>query len=213
MQTSLLDIEEIKSDKFPKEVLAANIMIHESQLIQQPEPPKDFEKVIELKDGSLVLIRPLKPRDSRKLQEFFKKLGQETITYRFFSNNRYIINKHLEQLISAQSDAELVLMAIDLRDEKKPCIGISELLFHENDTTAAECAIVLADNWQGRGLGTKFLECLVKLARDLGVRSVFGEFKLSNMAVLGILRKAPFKFTITYSYDTAIYQIYLNENQ
>ena len=87
------------------------------------------------------------------------------------------------------------------------------ILFHENDSTAAECAIVLADDWQGRGLGTKLLECLVRLAKDQGVRSVFGEFKLSNMAVLGILRKASYKFTITYSYDTAIYQIYLNDNQ
>jgi acetyltransferase len=60
------------------------------------------------------------------------------------------------------------------------------------DRSTAEFAVIVADPWQGKGLGEKLIERVIEIARDNEVKMIWGEFLAANLPMLGLVRKLGF---------------------
>ena len=57
----------------------------------------------------------------------------------------------------------------------------------------AEFAVVVADPWQGQGLGNKFTDYILEIAKERGIKKVFAKYLKSNKAMEHIFIKREFK--------------------
>jgi acetyltransferase len=58
--------------------------------------------------------------------------------------------------------------------------------------SSAEAALVIADVWQGRGLGRRLLATLIEHAQSVGVQQVVGVVLVTNEAMVGLARSMGF---------------------
>jgi acetyltransferase len=78
------------------------------------------------------------------------------------------------------------------------CSGIGERIvgvarYTRDDAHAAEFAILLADAWQGRGVGSKLLGRLIEYAREAGVMRLRGVTLSTNSRMLLLGRRLGFR--------------------
>jgi RimJ/RimL family protein N-acetyltransferase len=125
-------------------------------------------ETIELPDGSRVELRPLEPDDGPLLREGYERLSEESRVRRFFSPVTELDGRLLDSLLAVDHHDHEALVALD--PDAGHVIGVARFVRSREDPDAAEAAIVVADDWQGRGLGPRLLERLVDRARDEGIR-------------------------------------------
>jgi RimJ/RimL family protein N-acetyltransferase len=118
-----------------------------------------------LRDGSSVLIRPIEPADRELLRAGFEQLSERSRYLRFQTPLTELSDETLSYLTEIDHHDHEALLAIDA--ERDDAVGVAR--FVRVGDTVAECAIVVADDWQNRGLGGQLLERLVERAREEGV--------------------------------------------
>jgi RimJ/RimL family protein N-acetyltransferase/nucleotide-binding universal stress UspA family protein len=119
---------------------------------------------VRLRDGSEVRVRPITPRDRRRLSEAFSQLSERSRYLRFQAPTPELSERQLSYLTEIDHHDHEALIALD-RDEQ--VVGVAR--FVRVDPEAAEFAIVVADEWQGRGLGSELADRLVERAREEGI--------------------------------------------
>jgi RimJ/RimL family protein N-acetyltransferase len=67
-------------------------------------------------------------------------------------------------------------------------VGIARYVRHADDPNAAEIAVTIVDDWQGRGLGTELLTRLSARARSEGIHCFTALVAEDNMAMSRLLR-------------------------
>ena len=133
--------------------------------------PYYYEEWITLSDGSAVFIRPIKPTDGPLLLDFFNRLSRETIFFRFLTNLRELQPEVLKRLVEIDYETHFALAAIVTEDTKESIIGTCRYIVKENGSHA-ELAVVLRDDWQGKGLGKEMVIRVVNIARSKGLASI-----------------------------------------
>jgi GNAT superfamily N-acetyltransferase len=138
-----------------------------------------------LRDGSVVTLVPMAPADAERLVRFHAGLSPETVYRRFFSFHpelspdelyRFTHVDHRDrEAIVATDGTEIVAVA---RFDRGP------------DVASAEVAFVVADPWQGRGLGSILFQRLADRARAVGVRRFVAETLPTNHAMLAVFHHA-----------------------
>ncbi|MFB0559678.1 MAG: GNAT family N-acetyltransferase [Candidatus Lokiarchaeia archaeon] len=167
--------------------------------------PKHFETLIKLKDGTPVLIRPLKPEDEDKLYQMYSELSKETNYNRFLIRKpitRWIVEKWIE--IDYKNRMALIAIVSENGDEK---IIADSRFYVDQYTGEAEVAMVVHDHWQNRGLGTKLLEYTGEVAKKMGVKALYAYISPENTRIIRITKKLGYK-TVWIS-ETIDYKIYL----
>ena len=167
--------------------------------------PKQFETVIKLKDGTEVLIRPLKPEDEDKLYQMYSTLSKET------NYNRFLIRKPItrwivEKWIEIDYKDRMVLIAIVNENGEEKIIADSRF-YVDKYTGEAEVAMVVHDEWQNKGLGTKLLEYTSEVAKNIGVKALYAYISPENKRIIRITKKLGYK-TVWIS-ETIDYKIHL----
>jgi acetyltransferase len=71
-------------------------------------------------------------------------------------------------------------------------IGVARYV-RDKDGDSAEFAIVVADAWQGRGIGSRLLDKLIDVARRRGVKRLYGDILGTNLPMLELVRKMRFQ--------------------
>ena len=74
--------------------------------------------------------------------------------------------------------------------DKETLIGVARYV--KNNDESAEFAIVIADAWQGRGIGKRLLSELIEVARGRGIKRLHGEILGMNRPMLELVRKLGF---------------------
>jgi GNAT superfamily N-acetyltransferase len=125
--------------------------------------PAHWESDVVLLDGGTVHVRPIRPEDGTALVAFHERLPPDTVYSWFFSAKPRLSAAEVEYLTHLDHDARVALVA-DLGDR---IVAVARY-----DRTAreqeAEVAFVVADEHQGRGIGTVLLEHLASAARERG---------------------------------------------
>jgi len=116
-----------------------------------------------LHDGTAVEFHAMQPRDSEALVRFHHTLSTETTYLRFFSVHPELSAKELDRFTHVDHrEREAIVATVG-----GEIVGVAR--FDRIDGSGdAEIAFVIADSWQGRGLGTALFERLAERARGLG---------------------------------------------
>src|SRR3954468_16659986 len=105
---------------------------------------------ITLRDGTPLLLRPIEPGDRRALAEGFERLSPESRYRRFFSPVSRLSDRQLDFLTRVDHRDHEALLAID--EASGQLVGVAR--FVRTGPGEAEPAMVVGDDWQGRGVAT-----------------------------------------------------------
>ena len=121
---------------------------------------------VELRDGTRIVIRPIEPEDRAALAEGFERLSPESRYRRFFAPVAHLSEHDLDYftLVDHHDHEALVAVAAETGE------GVGVARYVRIGPDVAEPAVVVADDWQGRGVGTRLLEALVERAAQEGIR-------------------------------------------
>ncbi len=144
------------------------------------------------RDGALVTIRPIRPEDEPKMVRFHASLSDRSVYLRYFhflSLDARVTHERLAQVCFVDYDLATVLVAESATGN---IVGVGRLA-REHGSPDAEFALLVSDAWHERGLGTELLRRLISLARDEGIRRVFGDILNENDAMQKICRQLGFE--------------------
>ncbi|MBO0686117.1 MAG: GNAT family N-acetyltransferase [Candidatus Dormibacteraeota bacterium] len=131
----------------------------------------------------VVRLRLLDSGDRERLRRLFFRLSPSTVYRRFLSPLPGPCDSVLDRLLNLDHcDREAVAAVVD--DE---IVAVARYA-RQPGQQAAELALVVADEWQGRGLGRMLLRRLARLARLRGVRVFTGTMLADNRPMLELLR-------------------------
>ena len=153
--------------------------------------PNQFVSDWMLEDGTPVKIRPMKPEDEPLVADFLAACSDETIYFRYFRRIRNWTHDMLIRFTQNDYDRELGLMAVGAPPGPEVMMGVSRLVT-TSDRQDAEFALIVADAWHGKGLGSKLMERLIQVAREMGVKRLKGDVLSENHPMLALMSKLGF---------------------
>ena len=142
-------------------------------------------------DGTVITIRPICAADLALEQEFVNGLSAPTGYQRLMSARRPSLEE-LRRFTDIDYEREMALIATTPVQGRERQIGVVRYV-KESSTGDAEFAIVLSDDWQARGLGTRLLASLLVAAKDHGVRRLVATTLSENDRMVALGRKLGFK--------------------
>ncbi len=166
----------------------------------------------QLKDGSLVQLRPIHPTDGASAQAFRKKVSDESVRDRFLGYIPSISQKLINRLTKIDYDREMAIVAECVHQEKKEAIAVARIVGEDTDLTKAEFAVIIADKWQGKGLGSTMTDYMISIAKDMGFQTLFALLYSHNVQMEAMLLKRGFAFK-KEGYDTNLATLDLKENK
>ena len=157
----------------------------------QPYPSHLVERLA-LGDGTEVTIRPIRPEDAGIEQEFVRNLSGESRYFRFMDSVRELSPRMLSHFTRVDYDRHMALIAVSGQEGNEIQVGVARYVAAE-DRQACEFAIVIADDWQRKGLGARLMRSLISSARAAGIRAMYGEVLAGNQRMLQFTAKLGFR--------------------
>ena len=151
----------------------------------RPRPAVEGRPVA-LRDGSKVLIRQVQPADAPLLADGFARLSDKSRRMRFLARKDQLSAAELRYFTDVDHHDHEALGALDQADGRG--VGVARYIRDAEDPHAAEIAITIVDDWQGRGLGTELLTRLSARARSEGIHRFTALVADDNKVMAGLLR-------------------------
>jgi GNAT superfamily N-acetyltransferase len=159
--------------------------------------PEDWERTVSatapdasysftLRDGTPVLVRPIRPEDKALLQQGVAQLSEVSRYRRFMRALTELSDSQLEYLTEIDYVNHMAWGALDLSETPSRGAGVARYVRSEDDPTKAEVAVTVADAYQGRGLGTLLLGVLAQSATQHGIRTFIAYVLHENAPMMRI---------------------------
>lgn len=145
----------------------------------------------QLPDGTDVTIRPISPEDAQIEYDCVHNLSERSKYFRFMQSLDDLTPTMLARFTQIDYDREMALIATVQKNDAEIEIGVTRYITNP-DSKSCEMAIVVADAWQGRGIGQRMLERLMAQARDHGLEVMEGEVLADNHDMLRMVEKLGF---------------------
>src|SRR5215470_5354328 len=171
----------------------------------RPRSAAEGRRVV-LRDGSKVLIRQVQPADAALLADGFARLSPQSRRMRFLAKKDQLSPAELRYLTDIDHHDHEALGALDHADGRG--VGVARYVRDAGDPQAAEIAVTVIDDWQGRGLGTELLGQLSERARREGIGRFTALVAAGNAAMTGLLRNMGAEL-VRYGPGTVEYEIAL----
>ena len=152
--------------------------------------PQDLEITDQLRDGTILRLRPLRPEDEPLLHDLAAHMSAEDLRLRFFTPVRGITHTVAARLSQLDYDREMALLA----ERDGTALGVVHF-FADPDRLRAEYAIAVRSDWKGRGLGFLLMTRLIAIARQWGIGELVGEVMRENEPMLQMCRELGFVIT------------------
>jgi RimJ/RimL family protein N-acetyltransferase len=142
-----------------------------------------------LPDGALVLIRPIRADDKRMLTEGLRRLSDDSVHRRFLTLKRSFSRAELRYLTEVDGRDHVALVAEYPAEPVRRLIAVARFVRLVDEPEAAEVAIIVADDWQQRGLGSLLSAQLAEEARRLGIRRFTATMAADNLPAHRLMAK------------------------
>lgn len=163
--------------------------------------PSEFELDVVVRDGETVQVRPITSRDDDLLVDFFERLGPESRYFRFFRVKQSLPPDEVAYFTNVDYDQRMALIVLD----GESMVAVARYDRDEGDRDSAEVAFAVADDQQGRGIGTELLQLLTTHARKSGVQR-FRAFVLpENIQMMRVFRNSGYEMSRTV--DDGVYTV------
>jgi RimJ/RimL family protein N-acetyltransferase len=171
--------------------------------------PTRGKKVV-LRDRSAVLIRQIQSDDAPLLADAFDRLSPRSRQLRFMRPKHHLTPAELRYFTDVDHHDHEALGALD--DGEGRGVGFARYVRDADDPHAAEIAVTIIDDWQGKGLGTELLTRLSERARQEGIRRFTALVSSDNVAMAKVLGNMSAK-RVGYGPGTEEYDIPLSPQQ
>lgn len=181
----------------------ARIVIDKDLVFQKVEPhqhliispyPKKYESLWKLRDGRTVLLRPIKPEDEPLWLEMFQNFSEESIRFRFFQVIKDTPHEVRVRYCNIDYDREIAIVAEFNENGRRRIVGVARVNL-EPDRKRGEIAFIVADPWQGLGLGTKLVDYVIEIAKDMGVEVLYVIMLEDNYRAINLAKTMGFVLT------------------
>ncbi len=142
---------------------------------------------IALRDGSRVHIRQLRHSDRELLLRGFRRLTPESRYRRFLAPTPTLSEGTVRYLVEIDHRNHEALIALD--EKPNEGVGVARYVRDAARPSAAEVAVTVVDDWQGRGLGTLLLEGITTRAREEGVDTFTALMLVENGEMMDLLKR------------------------
>jgi acetyltransferase len=141
--------------------------------------PNHVEGIWCAPDGSIVRIRPIEAADATFIHEFVASLSSETRYLRFMAPVKQLSSYVLDRLTRVDERRDAALVAIVIADGDDRVVGVARYAGNA-DVESCDFAIVVADDWRRRGLGSFLLTLLIDTACARGLKRMGGDVLAIN---------------------------------
>ncbi len=146
-------------------------------------------------DGKKLTLRHIAPGDAVKEQAFIRKLSSESRYLRFHGTIKELDKKDLAKFTNPDplnAEALIILYKGEINEEE---VGVARFVI-DPDIMSCEFAIVVADEWQKHGLGSKLMKALIRHAQSRGIKRIHGSVLENNSGMRQFVKGLGFAETI-----------------
>ena len=153
-----------------------------------------------LRGGGEYTVRAIHPDDASMLQRLVQELSPESRYARFVSSIRELPPTMLSRFTLIDYDREMALVAVvkqrSVADdgsvvETERVVGVSRYVTNP-DQTSCEFALVVADDFNGKGLGSRLMQSIMDVAREKGLGEIDGLVLANNAGMLKLMKSLGF---------------------
>ena len=150
----------------------------------------NFEHDAELRDGTQIVLRPIRPSDRTALLEGFERLSPESRYTRFLTPKQHLSEAEIKYLTDVDGYDHFAVGAgiVDSRGNETG-VGIGRFVRLNDAPATAEPAIAVLDDYQGQGAGGLLLRCLQEAAWERGIRWFQSDLLAQNTAMKALLEE------------------------
>ncbi len=142
------------------------------------------------RDGRTVILRPIRPEDEPLEKELIAGLSPESSRFRFFQVIKEITQDMLSRFCNVDYDREMAIIAEYTADGKRRNVGVGRIIIEHGQT--GEFAVLVADDFQNNGLGLKLSDVLIGVAREKGLKSIYGIVLNDNRKMINLAHRLGF---------------------
>jgi acetyltransferase len=143
--------------------------------------------VVRLKDGTRVVIRTIRPTDRQLLEHSRGQFSDESMRRRFLGPKPRLTTTELRYLTEVDGVDHYAVVAVALED-LETIVGVGRFVRLADEPSSAEAAIIVGDEYQGKGLGKRLAHELADAARDRGIRRFRASMLSDNKAALALMQ-------------------------
>ena len=153
--------------------------------------PSHLVSLWQLADGTNIKIRPIRPEDASIEQSFVRELSPQSKYFRFMASLNELTQTMLVRFTQLDYNRELALIAVLEHPEKETELGVARYVMNP-DGESCEFALVIADEWQNKGIGSRLMKALIEAARQRGFKIMDGEILANNLNMLKLVERLGF---------------------
>ena len=156
--------------------------------------PKEYVASRKLKDGTEVTLRPIRAEDEECFNDLIQSLSAESMRFRFFEILKEMPHETLTKYCNLDYDRQIALVA-EIRQGEKKIIGAGRVIA-EPDGKSGEFAVLVADMWQSKGLGSMLTEHIITIAKNMRLERIFALVMPDNIKMTRLCKKKEFEMEI-----------------
>jgi len=146
--------------------------------------PKHLEQIGQLRDGTPIRIRPIRPEDEPALQRAFEHLTPEDVRMRFFTHMAALSHEAAARLTQIDYNREMALVGLDPDNPEEIWGWVT--VAADPDNHSAEYAVAIRSYLKGRGLGYLLMTRILDYAERRGIAEVWGDVLSDNRRMLNM---------------------------
>jgi acetyltransferase len=131
----------------------------------------------------------------------FQNFSEESIRYRFFQIIKDTPHEVRVRYCNIDYDREIAIVPELTENGHRKILGVARVSI-EPDGKAGEIAFIVADPWQGLGLGTKLVDYAIEICKDMKIETIYAIMLPDNHRAINLMKKMGFK--ITYIEDGTV---------
>ena len=136
---------------------------------------------------SEITMRAVRPDDKERIVRAFQALDRRSVYLRFFSHKKKLSNEELRRVTECDGISEAVLVATVGSGDQEIIVGLANYV---RSGAAADIAFAVEEDFQGRGIASRFLQQLVGIARANGITRFEADVLAENAPTLAVLRNS-----------------------
>ena len=163
--------------------------------------PKDIECSHTFSGDLVIRFRPIKPSDEDEMRKLFYRFSDESVYYRYFSRIKTMPHTKMQQYVNV--DYRKAMSIVGLVGGPGSGRIIAEARYVRLDNTpTADVAMVVDDEFQGRGIATFLFQMLIRVAKERGIRGFVADVIPENKAIMKVMEKGPYPVKASMDYGT-----------
>lgn len=157
--------------------------------LRTPRLPAAFKYTLD--DGLPIFLRPIEQADAERLREGFRRMSHLARRRRLPHIDDDVVELDdalLQRLVAADQVNHVAWGAMNLKKPDEPGIGVARYIRINGEPHAADVAIIISDEYQGRGAGFVLQACLHLCAHAADIRTFYYDVASDNDRIIRHLK-------------------------